>query len=52
MITILQSIDPERLGIEEGIRWGHINLLGKGNRMDFKGLLKLRAWDWEDQIGG
>ena len=30
MITNLQSIDSERLGIKERSRWGHMDLLGRG----------------------
>ena len=41
MITNLQSIDLERLAIEEGLEGEHMNRisLGEGNRIDFtKGL--------------
>lgn len=38
MITTIQSIDPERLGLEEVIEWGDkLISLGRGNRVDFMG---------------
>lgn len=47
MITNLQSVDPERLGIEKGSRGDKWVSLGGGNRIDFiDGLEAGRYRNW------
>ena len=50
MITKVQSVDLERLGIEEGTCGGTSIFLGGGNRIDFMGGLGMREWEQEDQV--
>lgn len=52
MVTNLQSIDPDRLGLEEGISEDACIFLGGENRIDFMGKLRVRCGDMNNRRGG